>query len=71
MEEIMITYEKLFVVLENKGLNKAWLRKNGFNSNTVDQLVKNKSITISTLDKLCNLLDVTPDQILTYRRDQE
>lgn len=28
-EELMITYEKLFGVQEEKGLNKAWLRKNG------------------------------------------
>lgn len=66
----MITYEKLFIVLENKGLNKAWLRKNGFNANTVDQLTKNQSITINTLDKLCNILDIEPADILTFTKDK-
>ncbi len=65
----MITYEKLFNVLEEKGYNKAWLRKNGLNANTVDQLTKNKSITINTLDKLCNLLNCEPQDILTYTKD--
>ena len=36
----MITYEKLFIILEEKGHNKAWLRKNGFSANNVDWLIK-------------------------------
>ena len=67
----MITYEKVFDILNDKGLNKAWLRKNGFNSNTVDQLIKNKDIKISTVNKLCNLLDCQPTDILTFTKDEE
>lgn len=65
----MITYEKLFLVLQEKGLNKAWLRKNGLNANNVDWLVKNKDVKISTIDKLCNLLDCQPKDILTFTKD--
>ena len=65
----MITYEKLFEILKQKGLNKAWLRKNGFSANNVDWLVKNKDIKMSTIDKLCNLLDVEPSDILTYTKN--
>lgn len=65
----MITYEKLFLVLQKKGLNKAWLRKNGLNANNVDWLVKNKDVKISTIDKLCNLLDCQPAEILTFTKD--
>lgn len=66
----MITYEKLFVVLEKRGHNKAWLRKNGFSSNNVDWLTKNKDVKISTIDKLCNLLDCEPYDILTFTKDE-
>lgn len=66
----MITYEKLFVVLKERGHNKAWLRKNGFNANTVDWLVKNKDIKISTINKLCDLLDCEPADILTFTKDK-
>ena len=66
----MITYEKLFIVLEEKGYNKAWLRKNGLSSNNVDWLVKNKDIKISTINKLCNLLDCEPADILTFTKDK-
>lgn len=67
----MITYEKLFTILEEKGLNKAWLRKNGFNANNVDWLIKNKDVKISTIDKLCNLLDCQPQDILTFTKEKE
>ena len=67
----MITYEKLFILLENKGLNKFWLRNNGFNASTVDYLVKNKDVRISTINRLCTLLNCTPDDILTYTPDKE
>lgn len=66
----MITYEKLFLVLKEKGLNKAWLRKNGFSANNIDWLVKNKDVKLSTINKLCNLLDCNPSDILTYTKDE-
>lgn len=65
----MITYEKLFLVLKNRGHNKAWLRKNGLTPTAVDWLIKNKDVKISTIDKLCNLLDCEPADILTFKKD--
>lgn len=67
----MITYEKLFILLETKGLNKAWLRKNGLTPTAVDWLIKNKDVKISTIDKLCHLLDCEPSDILTFTKDEE
>ena len=67
----MISYDKLFILLESKGLNKAYLRKNGLTPKTVDYLIKNNDIKISTINKLCNLLDCTPNDILTYTPDKE
>lgn len=67
----MITYEKLFILLETKGLNKAWLRKNGLTPKTVDYLIKNQEIKTGTINKLCNLLDCEPGDILSYTKDKE
>ena len=67
----MITYDKLFTLLQERGLNKVYLRNNGFNPNTVDQLVKNKDVKISTINKLCTLLDCTLTDILTYIPDDK
>lgn len=66
----MITYEKLFKLLERKGYNKAWLRKNGFNANNIDWLIKNKDVKVSTINKLCELLDCEPGDILTYTKEK-
>lgn len=65
----MISYEKLFILLKEKGLNKNWLRNNGFPASTVDYLIKNKDVRISTINKLCNLLDCKPEDIMTYTPD--
>lgn len=67
----MITYEKLFLILQEKGLNKAWLRKNGLTPTAVDWLIKNKDVKISTINRLCNLLDCEPGDILSYTKDKE
>ena len=66
----MITYEKLFIVLKERGHNKAWLRKNGLTPSAVDWLLKNKDVKMSTIDKLCNLLDCEPADILTFTKDK-
>lgn len=66
----MITYEKLFFILEQKGLNKAWLRNNGIHAKTVDKLIHNLNVNISTIDQLCNLLDCEPADILTFTKDK-
>lgn len=66
----MITYEKVFELLETKNLNKAWLRKNGLTPKTVDFLIKNKDVKISTINKLCELLDCEPGDILTYTKEK-
>lgn len=67
----MITYEKLFVLLEKKGHNKAWLRKNGLTPKTVDYLIHNNEIKTGTINKLCNLLDCEPCDILSFTKDKD
>lgn len=65
----MITYEKLFELLKEKNLNKNWLRNNGLNPKTVDYLIHNKEIKTGTINKLCNLLECTPSDIITFIPD--
>ena len=65
-----ISYEKLFVKLEEKGIKKIDLRnKYGINPKTVDSLVKNKSVTVDTIMTLCQLLDCQPGDIMEYVPD--
>lgn len=66
----MITYEKLFILLNEQGHNKNWLRNNGLTPKTVDYLIHNKEIKTGTINKLCNLLNCLPQDILTFTPDK-
>ena len=67
----MIYYDKLFQMLENKGLNKFWLRNNGINPKTIQALSQNKQVNTNTINKLCNILKCTPSDIMEYAPDEE
>lgn len=62
-----ISYAKLFALLEQNNIKKIDLRtKYGFNPKTVDSLTKNKSVTVDTLVKLCEILNCQPGDLLEY-----
>lgn len=67
----MIYYDKLFQMLENKGLNKFWLRNNGINPKTIQALSQNRQVNTNTINKLCNILKCTPSDIMEYVPDEE
>ena len=64
--DTMIVYRKLFELLDQRGLKKIDLRKAGIHPMVVDKLVKNKSVTITTIDKLCDILDCQPGDIMEH-----
>ena len=42
------------------------LHKSGVDNKTLDTLKKNKNITLVTLEKLCRILDCTPNDIVRF-----
>lgn len=68
----MITYEKLFIVLEKKGISQNQAIKQGiFNNRSLNALKNNKNVTIATINNICNVLDCEPADILTFKKDTE
>lgn len=66
----MITYEKLWETLKEKGLKKQDLvDKYEFSKGLIDNLNHNRSITMLTLNDICTKLRITPDEVLTYKED--
>lgn len=61
-----IIYNKLFELLEKRGIKKYHLRQKGIHAAVMDKLVKNKNVDISTIDNLCKLLDCQPGDIMEY-----
>lgn len=67
-----ISYNKLFQLMEQKGIKKYDLRnKYNINPKTVDSLVKGRSVTVDTLVTLCKILDCQPGDLLEYIPDDE
>lgn len=59
-----ISYKKLFELMEEKGIKKYDLRKNGISPTVVNRLVKNGDVNTSTIIKLCEILGCQPGDIM-------
>lgn len=67
----MITYNKLFLLLESQGKSATnWLRINGMHPSVVNKLRKNERVNTDTIDRLCELLNCQPGDILEYVQDE-
>lgn len=54
----MITFEPLWKTMKKKNISQYSLIKDfGFSTGTLDALRKNKSITLNTLNDICNILE--------------
>ena len=66
----MISYEPLWRTMEDRGVTKYTLiYKLGCSAYTITNLRKNKSITMNTLEKLCKVLECTPNEIVEFTED--
>ena len=65
-----INYDKLFALMEKKGIKKYDLRKMGVSPTIVDRLVKNTDVNTSTIARLCSILDCQPGDIMEYAEEQ-
>ena len=62
----MIDYSPLWKTMEQKGVSQYKLLKGGIDNRTLDSLKKNKNITMLTMEKLCRILECTPNEIVTF-----
>ncbi len=66
-----ISYKKLFDYMEMHNIKKYHLRQQGIHASVMDKLIKNANVDISTIDKLCKLLNCQPSDIMEYIPDPE
>ena len=65
-----ISYEKLFILMKEKGLTTYRIRKENIISQSALSALKNgKSVTTETIEKLCRALDCQPGDIMEYVED--
>lgn len=56
---------------EEKNISQSRLLKAGIDNKTLDGLKKNKNITLLTLEKLCLILECSPNEIVEFVADEE
>lgn len=62
----IIDFEPLWKTMDEKDISQYKLLKSGIDNKTLDALKKNKNITLVTLEKLCRILDCTPNDIVKF-----
>lgn len=65
----VIDYSPLWKTMEQRNISQYYLVNNGIDYRTMHQLRNNKNITAHTIEKLCRILDCTPNDILTFTND--
>lgn len=74
-ENMAISMLKVKGIMEIKGLKKFDLRKMGFNPNVIDKvlsgtLTPNKRVDTETINRLCEVLNCQPGDIMEYVEEE-
>ncbi len=63
----MVNYEPLWQTMKEKGVTTYMLiAKYNVNPRTINNLKHNKGITVDTLEKLCKVLECTPNDVIRF-----
>ena len=67
---VVISYAPLWETMKKRGVTTyALINKHGVSPYTITMLKRNQSITMNTLEKLCNILNCTADDIVRFEKD--
>lgn len=64
----MLDYSPLWKTMEQKGVSQYRLIKAGVDNKTLDALKKGNNITLLTLEKICTILDCTPNDVVRFQK---
>ena len=62
----MVDYSPLWETMRNRGVSQYQLLKAGIDNKTLDSLKKNKNITMVTLERLCRIIDCSPNDVVRF-----
>ncbi len=64
----MVDYSPLWETMKQKNISQYRLLQEGIDNKTLDSLKKGKNITLLTLEKLCVILDCTPNEVVCFHK---
>ena len=62
----MIDYSPLWQTMRERNVSQYQLLKSGLDNKTLDSLKKNKNITLLTVERLCRIIECTPNDIVQF-----
>lgn len=65
----MIDYSPLWNTMKQKKVSQYRLLQEGIDNKTLDSLKKNNNITLLTLERLCLILNCTPNEIVRFIKE--
>jgi len=66
----MIKYDRLWATMKAKGFSQYDLyTKHNVNRSQLDRLRKNQNVEVNTIDKLCNILNCSVEDIMEHIPD--
>lgn len=62
----MLDYSPMWTTMRCKGISQYGLLKAGIDNKTLDSIKKGNNITLLTLEKICTILDCTPNEVVRF-----
>ena len=69
MVRTVLDYSPMWDTMERKGISQYSLLKAGIDNKTLDSIKKGKNLTLLTLEKICTILDCTPNEVVRFVKD--
>ena len=65
----MLDYSPMWETMARKGITQYRLLKSGIDNKTLDAIKKGNNITMLTLEKICAILDCTPNDVIRFQKE--
>ena len=66
----MLDYSPMWETMQRKGISQYSLLKAGIDNKTLDSIKKGKNLTLLTVEKICDVLDCTPNEVVQFVKDE-
>jgi len=66
----MLDYSPMWETMKQKGVTQYRLLKSGIDNKTLDAIKKGNNITMLTLEKICNILECTPNDVVRFEKEK-
>ena len=65
----IISYRPLWETMKRKGISQYYLLQNGLDNRVLDSLKHDRNITVLTLEKVCNILECNPNEVIEFVKE--